>query len=110
MGGEEFGLVFEADDLPAALASVEACRAAIAATAVPVDATVLSITASFGMARSHARRREFKALLIAADAALYAAKAGGRNRVCLAPESDAAPTTASAPPLMNPAPEGPSHG
>jgi diguanylate cyclase (GGDEF)-like protein len=110
MGGEEFGLVFEADDLPAALAGVEACRAGIAALSVPIDATILAITASFGMARSHARRREFKALLIAADAALYAAKAGGRNRVCLAPESDAAPTPATMTSLLSTSPQGPTHG
>jgi diguanylate cyclase (GGDEF)-like protein len=99
MGGEEFGLVFEADDLAAAMANVEACRAAIAALSVPIGATAISTSASFGMARSQAQRREFKALLIAADAALYAAKAGGRNRLCVAPEAEAATV-----PLPTPSP------
>lgn len=112
MGGEEFGLVFEAEDLADSLAAVETCRAAIAALLVPVDAAVLGITASFGMARSHAKRQQFKAMLIAADAALYAAKAGGRNRTCLAPEGDAAPTSTPSPahPVLSTGPQGTIHG
>ncbi len=112
MGGEEFGIVLDADDLPAAEADIEACRAAIATVAVPLEAAVLRITASFGMARSHPNRREFKALLIAADAALYAAKASGRNRVCLAPEAEAeaAPTSIAPAPHPSPGPQGTLHG
>ncbi|MGL6289883.1 MAG: tetratricopeptide repeat-containing diguanylate cyclase [Silanimonas sp.] len=110
MGGEEFGLVFDADDLPTAVAIVEDCRIAIAALSVPFESTVLGVTASFGMARSNPQRREFKALLIAADAALYAAKAGGRNRLCVAPEPEAAPSLAPSRPALSAGPQGTFHG
>lgn len=112
MGGEEFGLVLDADDVPDALAGVEACREAIASLAVPLGATVLGITASFGMARSLPDRRDFKALLIAADAALYTAKASGRNRVCLAPEAEASQHAPPSPSTPHPitVPQGSLHG
>jgi diguanylate cyclase (GGDEF)-like protein len=110
MGGEEFGLVFEADDLPAAVVAVEDCRIAIAALGVPFESIVLGVTASFGMARSGPQRRDFKALLIAADAALYAAKAGGRNRLCVAPEPEAAPVATPPRPALSAGPQGTFHG
>lgn len=110
MGGEEFGLVFEADDLGKAVATVEDCRAAIAALSIPFESTELGVTASFGMARSNPQRRDFKALLIAADAALYAAKAGGRNRLCLAPEPEPAPIAAPPRPALSSGPQGSFHG
>jgi diguanylate cyclase (GGDEF)-like protein len=58
-------------------------RAAIEATQIPrLDGGgLLPITASFGVAAFPAQAADKSALIAAADAALYRAKRGGRNRV-----------------------------
>ena len=47
----------------------------------------MSVTLSAGVAVLDEHTQELKALLEAADTALYAAKAAGRNRVSTAPAS-----------------------
>ncbi|MGG5890841.1 diguanylate cyclase domain-containing protein [Falsiroseomonas sp. HC035] len=80
-GGEEFLIVLPGAADAAAMA--ETLRAAIAATEVTLAEGALCMTASLGVATGGDRSPE--ALLQRADAALYAAKRGGRNRVEQAP-------------------------
>jgi diguanylate cyclase (GGDEF)-like protein len=80
-GGEELVLLVPGADLAAAVELAERLRAALAREPV----AGLPVTISFGVTAS--RRGEefdFEALFAIADAALYAAKAEGRNRVCAA--------------------------
>ena len=76
-GGEEFIIIFSRIDSAAVQARCEALREAIAAS---TDRSVLSVTASLGVAAIHPGEGLDNALN-AADQLLYMAKAGGRNRV-----------------------------
>ena len=77
VGGEEF-LVLLPGATPAQAADVaEELRAALAAAPV----AGLPVTMSFGVAGSDGEGFDAPAVVAAADAALYAAKAAGRNRV-----------------------------
>jgi diguanylate cyclase (GGDEF)-like protein len=87
MGGEEFALVLPNTTLPEAQAVAERLRAAIARRGLPLSAPgqVLHLTASFGVAEWDAGDKGgLDELLRRADAAVYAAKAAGRNRVMVA--------------------------
>jgi diguanylate cyclase (GGDEF)-like protein len=86
VGGEEFGLLLPGSDAAAARDAAERVRAAIAAvdTRLP-DGSAVRVTASAGVASTailpDATQRQ---LYRAADEALYAAKAAGRNRTVVA--------------------------
>jgi diguanylate cyclase (GGDEF)-like protein len=82
-GGEEFAVLLPATDLAAALRYAEQLRLGIEALALPHAATPRGhITASFGVAAQvPAPEQTADQLVEAADAALYRAKAEGRNRV-----------------------------
>jgi len=75
--GEEFLLVCRDTHLPQALAIAEKLRALVAGHHFPGD---LRVTASFGVAAMDSER-PLDQVFAAADAALYRAKAEGRNRV-----------------------------
>jgi diguanylate cyclase (GGDEF)-like protein len=81
-GGEEFAVILSGCGIDDAALIAENIRAALVAadTAVPV-------TASIGVATSLDHGTDAPAILRAADAALYAAKADGRNRVVRAPST-----------------------
>lgn len=79
LGGEEFALLLPGTGLDNALATAERCRAAIAALSIDIG-VVLNVTASFGVAPLTASVAGSDDWLCRADAALYAAKAAGRNR------------------------------
>ena len=85
-GGEEFVLLL--CDTPAAdaVALMERLRQAVQAMQVPVaqGGQPITVTVSIGLAR-HAPADPLAGTLERADRALYAAKAGGRNRVVPAP-------------------------
>lgn len=83
-GGEEFVLIAAATDRSAALAQAEALRQTLAQQALPhADAPWGYLSVSIGVALL-APMHDAAALLQQADAALYQAKAQGRNRVVLA--------------------------
>jgi diguanylate cyclase (GGDEF)-like protein len=78
-GGEEFTLILPRTRIDAAAIVAERLRGAVEAAAMPWQSVTLSIgVATFDAALGTT------ALLAAADRALYAAKAAGRNRIILA--------------------------
>ncbi len=85
-GGEEFVLLL--CDTPAAdaVTLMERLRQAVQAMQVPVPQSggPITVTVSIGLAR-HTPADPLAGTLERADQALYAAKAGGRNRVVPAP-------------------------
>lgn len=80
MGGEEFAVLMPCTDLAEARILADRLREMIAAEAVDTGAETIGITASIGVAQLEPGE-DFGRLYARADAALYAAKAGGRNRV-----------------------------
>lgn len=83
VGGEEFAVLLPHTDLASGMMVAEKLRAAIAQLRVATPAGPLRVSASFGVAALDATVTELDGLLRNADAALYAAKAGGRDR-CVA--------------------------
>jgi diguanylate cyclase (GGDEF)-like protein len=81
-GGDEFAVILPQADLEGAILVAERLRTRISETDVEGFGF---ISASFGIATfpDHASSRD--TLVVAADRALYSAKHGGRNRVCLPP-------------------------
>jgi diguanylate cyclase (GGDEF)-like protein len=79
-GGEEFVVVLPGAPLAAALRIAESARATIAATVIDGPGGPVRITSSFGVAEQRAGESH-EAAVGRADAALYAAKRAGRNRV-----------------------------
>jgi diguanylate cyclase len=79
VGGEEFTVVMPGADIADALPLAESMRAAIASHVFPAPVT-RHITASFGVSDNPAGT-DFDTAYGIADAALYAAKRGGRNRI-----------------------------
>lgn len=90
-GGEEFLVLLEAANGADAAAAAERLRAAVGDAPIAFDELRVPVTASFGAA-AWGHDAEFARALAAADAALYAAKRGGRNRVVVAdaPAADGA--------------------
>jgi diguanylate cyclase (GGDEF)-like protein len=82
-GGEEMAVVLPQTDLQGAEQQAERMRAAIEGMQIQrLDGGgLLPITASFGVASFPSEATNKTALIAAADAALYRAKRGGRNRV-----------------------------
>jgi len=80
-GGEEFVVLWDGLDIDAAVTAAERLRALVAHEVLHVDGKTVSMTVSMGVAAVGARDSSFHDVLRRADEALYAAKAGGRNRV-----------------------------
>ncbi len=83
-GGEEFAVIMAGANAEEAKQRAEEWRQAIENLEVAYESTRLSMTFSAGIASYPAHGASGPALLRAADDALYAAKAQGRNRICLA--------------------------
>jgi diguanylate cyclase (GGDEF)-like protein len=82
MGGEEFCFVLPDTDLSEAITVAERIRREFASSAVEGSAGERIIaTVSIGIASAEFAGFDYEVLLAAADAALYEAKARGRNRV-----------------------------
>ena len=87
-GGEEFAVALPETELGGAEEVAERIRVRIEDEEVPFLARdgVLRITASLGVAAIPDSAVDVRSLVAAADAALYAAKRGGKNRVEVAPQ------------------------
>jgi len=93
LGGDEFALLLEQRKLPEAIEVAEDLRARLAARPFETGKGKLTLTWSIGVGEAQPEDTVDQ-LLARADAALYAAKAGGRNRVAGAPPELAAMTGA----------------
>lgn len=83
-GGEEIVLVLPETDLDGARRSAERVREVVSATPIQADGHDLTVTVSLGVAVLPLHAEELEDLVRQADRALYAAKAGGRDRVVVA--------------------------
>jgi diguanylate cyclase (GGDEF)-like protein len=85
LGGEEFAVLLPETDELGAAGVADRLRAELAEVEVQgPGGAALSVTASFGVA-VYPEARTSDELLTLADAALYRAKAEGKNRVAVAP-------------------------
>lgn len=91
VGGEEFVCVMPETGADEALACAERIREAIAALCLATPSGPLRFTVSAGVAVLGPEHGDWPGLLRSADAALYRAKACGRNRTVLADRGGGAP-------------------
>jgi len=90
LGGEEFAAILPGADPDEALRTGEAVRHSFAKSGAFIDGLAVGATVSVGAASDMGGGCDLNALFRRADAALYAAKRDGRNRVeLLAPEHEA---------------------
>jgi diguanylate cyclase (GGDEF)-like protein len=94
IGGEEFAVILPETDFEGGIDVAERLRIAIEETEIP---SVGLITASFGVAEFPLCAPTGRELMTIADAALYEAKRGGRNRV----ERAVAATEANRQPMLD---------
>jgi len=93
-GGEEFAILLPHTDTATAAQITERIRAKLADITVTAGngsgaEVPLQVTVSIGVATLAGAHRDLDELIAAADAALYRAKAQGRNQVCLLPDGAA---------------------
>jgi diguanylate cyclase (GGDEF)-like protein len=81
VGGEEFVVLLPETPMPQAADAAERLRATIAGWVVDHDGVSVRVTASLGVAQWGGADETLDRLLQRADAAMYLAKTGGRNRV-----------------------------
>ena len=81
-GGEEFIVLVPQVDLAGAMAAAERLRASIMAKPFEGPEVSLPLTISVGVAMAGEHDTDLNLVMQQADRALYAAKTGGRNRVC----------------------------
>jgi diguanylate cyclase (GGDEF)-like protein len=79
LGGEEFGLLLPGSEPSGAFRAAERVRHRLTSTQVP---SVGTVTVSMGVASFPEDGQSEEQLIRVADQRLYAAKEGGRNRVC----------------------------
>lgn len=95
-GGEEFALLIPGVDKAVAMQTAErACRA-VGGRPIAAGQLSIPVTLSAGVAVYGVDGSDWETLLRSADAALYEAKQGGRNRVLAAPGAPGARATARA--------------
>jgi diguanylate cyclase (GGDEF)-like protein/PAS domain S-box-containing protein len=81
VGGEEFAVLLPSADVSAAMDAANRFRQIVKTTPCDVDGLPISYTVSGGVATMEAGMGGLDELIKRADQALYAAKAGGRNRI-----------------------------
>ena len=90
-GGEEFLLILPETDLEGSVLLAERLRQHLASTPIQAGPHEIQATASFGVVSAnfaHASTQPHTGMISAADDLLYAAKKGGRNKVCSLQLSD----------------------
>ena len=90
LGGEEFAVLLQVDDVESGSLAAERLRAACEAAPLKLDSLVVPITLSIGVAALGPDKASLRRLLTCADKALYRAKQEGRNRVRVASASEGA--------------------
>ncbi|MEI7036281.1 GGDEF domain-containing protein [Fulvimonas yonginensis] len=85
IGGEEFVVLAPDSSQEQVMVLAERIRATVETTPLAIDGHMLQLTVSIGAAAALPGERDVTGLLRRADAALYAAKRAGRNRV-MAPD------------------------
>jgi diguanylate cyclase (GGDEF)-like protein len=80
-GGEEFALILPKTSLSGAAVLADKVRETIGREPFVVEGTAIPVTISAGVAGYPDHGTTVRELVAAADAALYRAKAGGRNRI-----------------------------
>ncbi len=80
-GGEEFGVILRNTEAHTACSVIDKLRERFGATRFEIGGSELTVSFSAGVASSESGQASATDLLVAADRALYAAKAAGRNRV-----------------------------
>jgi diguanylate cyclase (GGDEF)-like protein len=88
-GGEEFIITLTHTDSPGAVKVAERLRQAVSEIALATDQGTLKFTISIGVG-TYAKPNRLDQIIGAADEALYAAKEGGRNRVCVGADTNTA--------------------
>ncbi len=83
LGGEEFILLLPETSSGNALAVAERIRKSIEKLVINYESHTIALTSSFGVA-THCGDFDIDYLIKDADRALYQAKSGGRNKVCVA--------------------------
>jgi len=83
-GGEEFLILMRNTTVESASQRAEALRASVEAMAFHIDDQLIYLTISIGVATYPLHSAELQGVIEIADAALYQAKADGRNRVVAA--------------------------
>ncbi|MFL5344678.1 MAG: diguanylate cyclase [Hyalangium sp.] len=81
-GGEEFAIILPEIELKGAKQFAEKVRQLVSKQLITFDKQHIPVTVSVGVAVLKPEHREAGDLVGAADAKLYEAKTGGRNRVC----------------------------
>ena len=88
LGGEEFGIVLQDVEHEPAVDTAERLRCHVESLEIPNEPD-LRVTASFGISTLNPQIESVEQWLALVDEALYEAKRGGRNRVCVAAGMDA---------------------
>jgi diguanylate cyclase (GGDEF)-like protein len=83
-GGEEFVVVLPETDGPGGLVAADKIRELVADSAFESEGRLVGVTVSVGVAACPHDATDSERLLLAADAAMYRAKAAGRNRTVTA--------------------------
>jgi len=96
VGGEEFAMLLPETALDSASLVADRLRRAIADAPVMIAGAPIRLTVSIGVAEASAGMEGVAALMKEADAALYRAKHGGRNRVVPGPRETDRPSGALA--------------
>ena len=85
VGGEEFAVLLPSTTAEEAQIPLERIRQLLSARVVELDGQQVSVSVSIGVCEWREELDSPDAWLAQADLALYAAKDGGRNRLCVAP-------------------------